>query len=217
MINIRCTKKKCIDDISLIENYDIAIKDDSQMWECHHKLELVATGGKKDISQKELQRLGLYYNRPANELIFLTKSEHSRLHRNSSIEKSVAGKTIKNRNKLKTKEELKFIYNKYKNLSPEKMSEVKNKLSDLSKNKKFWHKDGVCIRAAECPGEGWGQGRLHFERNRCVCGKFNPNAKTLLDTRDNCIYETRLSFVKKYNSSWYSFTKLLKTGVVVYI
>lgn len=32
------------------------------------------------ISPKKLRELGLYENRPASELIFLTKAEHNRLH-----------------------------------------------------------------------------------------------------------------------------------------
>lgn len=73
MINESSAKKFCKDDISKIENYDKAINDQTETWICHHRLGLVH-------SSKELERLGLYENRPADELIFLTHSEHSRLH-----------------------------------------------------------------------------------------------------------------------------------------
>lgn len=65
----------CCEDISLIENYEKAISDDSQIWDCHHKNEITL-----NKSVKELKSLGLYYNRPANELIFLTHSSHMSLH-----------------------------------------------------------------------------------------------------------------------------------------
>ena len=68
-------KKYCSEDISLIENYYEAINSD-EVWDCHHRLEI-----ELNKTPKELQKLNLYYNRPAKELIFLTHSEHSRLHR----------------------------------------------------------------------------------------------------------------------------------------
>ena len=73
MINLKNVKKLCKDDFSLIENYDKAIADDTQVWDCHHRRETI-------YSVKDLQDIGEYYNRPACELIFLTKSEHTRLH-----------------------------------------------------------------------------------------------------------------------------------------
>lgn len=65
----------CNEDITKIENFNEAINDRTQVWECHHRLE-TELGKTAD----ELRELGLYDNRPASELIFLTKSEHSHLH-----------------------------------------------------------------------------------------------------------------------------------------
>lgn len=69
----------CKDDISKIENYDKAIADTTQTWECHHRLELTLEG-EFAHSKEELNLLGMYYHRPYFELIFLTHSEHTRLH-----------------------------------------------------------------------------------------------------------------------------------------
>lgn len=55
----------CKDDISLIENYEEAINDKNETWVCHHKL-----GIELGKTSKELIKLNLYYNRPANEFIF---------------------------------------------------------------------------------------------------------------------------------------------------
>ena len=63
----------CREDISLIENYENAINDKTQTWHCHHRRETI-------FSRKDLIEIGEYYNRPACELIFLTKSEHMKLH-----------------------------------------------------------------------------------------------------------------------------------------
>ena len=37
MINEKRAKSYCKDDISLIENYDKAIADNTQVWHCHHR------------------------------------------------------------------------------------------------------------------------------------------------------------------------------------
>lgn len=67
----------------LIENYDKAIADTTQPWDCHHRLETHNSDGERrlvDISKAELIALGMYYDRPPEELIFLTSVEHSLLH-----------------------------------------------------------------------------------------------------------------------------------------
>lgn len=65
----------CGEDISLIENYEKAINDKTQTWICHHKSEIAL-----NKSKEELIAIGEYYHRPANELIFVTKSEHNTIH-----------------------------------------------------------------------------------------------------------------------------------------
>ena len=70
-------KKICCEDLSLIENYDIAIKS-NEIFDCHHRLEL-------NYSMNELKQMNLYYNRPANELIFLSKHDHISLHHKGKI------------------------------------------------------------------------------------------------------------------------------------
>ena len=85
MICERTIKLFCKDDISLIENYDKAIADKTQIWHCHHRRETI-------FSRKDLIEIGEYYNRPACELIFLTPNEHHRLH---NIGKKVSAETSK--------------------------------------------------------------------------------------------------------------------------
>ena len=70
-------KKYCCEDPSLIENYDKAIADTAQTWEIHHRGEILPCGR---FSRDDLKKFGLYYKRPAAEIIFLTPSEHQRLH-----------------------------------------------------------------------------------------------------------------------------------------
>lgn len=82
MICISTIKKYCKEDISKIENYDKAIADKSQVWCCHHRDEIrtLPSGMIALRTTEELKECGRYYDCPANELIFLTKSEHIKLH-----------------------------------------------------------------------------------------------------------------------------------------
>ena len=52
-----------------IENYEEAKNDETQVWECHHRNE-------KFYTSNELINMGLYYDCPPCELIFLTKEQH---------------------------------------------------------------------------------------------------------------------------------------------
>lgn len=65
-------------ELTKIENYDKAIADTTQVWDCHHRLE-IQNG--KPVLKKDLIAQGLYYHRPAEELIFLTHREHIALHK----------------------------------------------------------------------------------------------------------------------------------------
>ena len=108
MINEHYATKSCNEDISLIENYEQAINDDTQMWDCHHRKET-----DENLTMKELKELGLYFNRPANELIFLTHSEHMSLHHTGKyvsentrqkMSKSLKGKSAWNKDKHHSEE-----------------------------------------------------------------------------------------------------------------
>lgn len=55
MISENYVKRYCCEDISKIENYDKAIADTTQVWECHHKMELIATGAVVDSAQQDLK------------------------------------------------------------------------------------------------------------------------------------------------------------------
>ena len=83
MINIEQANKYCKDDISKIENYEKAIADTTQTWHCHHiaEIKVLPSGITVIRSIEELKEDKRYYNCPANELIFLTPTEHLRLHK----------------------------------------------------------------------------------------------------------------------------------------
>lgn len=91
MINEGYAKKYCCEDISNIENYELAINDQTQTWDCHHRGEILPRGR---FSRDYLKKFGLYYKRPASELIFLTQSEHRRLHTKGIPKSETAKKAI---------------------------------------------------------------------------------------------------------------------------
>ena len=66
-----------------IENYEKAKADNFKGWVLHHRMETHFSNGDRrpvDILTGELAALGMYLNRPASELILLTKEEHKALH-----------------------------------------------------------------------------------------------------------------------------------------
>lgn len=50
------------------------------MWDIHHRRECDSEG-RTLFTKKHLIKIGLYFNRPASELIFVTRSMHCKLHR----------------------------------------------------------------------------------------------------------------------------------------
>ena len=94
MFNIGSANEFCKDDITKIENYEQALNDKERTWDIHHRLELTLDG-EFAHTPKELERLGMYRNRPYFELIFLTRSEHKKLHNNTKKHKEKASKSMK--------------------------------------------------------------------------------------------------------------------------
>ena len=80
MINEHNAKRFCSEDIALIENYQEAIADEEKMWDVHHRREC-DENGRTLFTKKQLIEMNLYVKRPASELIFVTRSVHSKLHR----------------------------------------------------------------------------------------------------------------------------------------
>ena len=158
MINLKNVKKFCKDDFSLIENYDKAIADKTQVWDCHHRRETI-------YSAKELIEIGEYYNRPACELILLTKSEHTRLHH---LGKHHSEETRKKISESKNGENNYWFGKHHSEETRKKISEAhkgknhsdetRKKMSEAHKGK-HWYNNGMQnVFTYECP-EGFVQGR----------------------------------------------------------
>lgn len=97
-------------DYTNIENYEQALNDDTQMWEVHHRLETHFSDGierpvNARLSMEELIALDVYFDRPPEELIFLTKVEHCSLHFRGNYHNK--GKKLSEERKRKLSEKLK--------------------------------------------------------------------------------------------------------------
>lgn len=68
--------------VELIENYELAKANRFKGWDIHHRLELHPDGSIR-FTRKSLIELGLYYNRPAHELIWIDRTEHHKIHSES--------------------------------------------------------------------------------------------------------------------------------------
>ena len=170
--------EKFCKDYENIENYKAAKKDNFKGWDCHHRLETWTSGGERrpvDISKAELKALNMYYNRPASELIFLRKGEHTSLRKvsDSTREKLRAAKQGENHpmyGKHHTEETKNKIAEAMKGennpMYGKKHSDAaKKKIAEASKGNKnnlgkHWYNNGkINIRAYECP-DGFVPGML---------------------------------------------------------
>lgn len=83
------TSEYCCEDIKLIEGYDRVVEGWPKHihFEIHHRFETRDAEGKPLdvlVSSKLLKVKGLYFQRPASELIFLTEKEHYDEHWNAN-------------------------------------------------------------------------------------------------------------------------------------
>ena len=150
----RNVKKYCCEDPSLIENYELALKDKANEWDCHHKLEIHSDYRN---TPDDLIMMGLYYNRPACELIFLRKGNHTSSH-NKGVKKSETHK--KNLSKART-----GLHNKVKRkpLTEEQKYNISNGTKKAMDNdelrKHLSYKAKARVALHPIPNANWKKGK----------------------------------------------------------
>lgn len=160
-------KSFCSEDITLIENYDLAYADKNKSWDCHHRLETDL-----GLTAKELKEQNLYFHRPASELIFLTHEDHTTLHKKGV---KLSKEHIENLR----------ISSIGKNTGKKRTPEQRKHQSDISKGSK-WMTDGY-VQYKVKP-EHWGEfidigfyfghisnyGKGHTPWNKCLPKDKHP-------------------------------------------
>lgn len=175
----------CCEDLSKIENYDIAINDKSQTYDCHHRLEThYLNGEERDIimTHDELIESGIYYNRPASELIFLTRKEHNKVHEKYVVSRSTSPEALY-KNSIHNMGELNGFYRKHHS------KEMKEYFSKTHKGLKWFNNGIIQIQRKECP-EGFVRGGLPRESGKRWFN--NGNIETLSKTCPEGFVQGRL-------------------------
>lgn len=132
-----------------IENYDKAINDTTKTWICHHRLEIMPYSG-KIINYEYLIKQNMYYDRLPEELIFVTKSEHNKVHR----------RFLGKHHTLETKEKMSSSH------AMTKGSKLAKEQSERMKGR-HWYNNGIKEKLffEENVPEGWVKGRKGEEDN----------------------------------------------------
>ena len=181
MVCEEMARKYCNGDITFIANYQLAIADKAETWDIHHRLETENSDGEKRVvclSQKELKALGVYFNRPPEELIFMRQAEHKYMHKKGKPLSEDHRKRISIANRLnvttrcnaemrkKLLEIAKARTEKYF-LGHHHTKETKKILSENHKGickNKHWFNDGKIEIMDYTKPEGFYNGRLFHER-----------------------------------------------------
>ena len=144
MANYKYYKRYC-SDIDNVENFEKALADNFVGWCCHHRLQTWTSDGERravDITAAELEALGMYYGRPASELIFMKLVEHRQLHQKGKHHSDETRKNISEGNKGKqlteeTKKKISeaTIGRQSPNKGKHPSEETRRKLSEAHKGK----------------------------------------------------------------------------------
>ena len=146
MICLRYVKRYC-KEYWLIENYQQAVNSDER-FDCHHRKEI-----DENLTRKQLVDMGLYWNRPADELVFLKRSEHFSIH--SKLKKNMLGK----RHSQKTKDKISKANKNPSKETRDKISyarkheseETKRKRSEAAKGHTTWNKGKPFLKGSDNP------------------------------------------------------------------
>lgn len=167
MINIIQAQMYCAQPIELIENYQEAVNDETQVWHCHHVWETML-----DYTREELIEMNEYYGIPACNLIFLKQKDHNILHNKGKKRSEETCKKISE----SLKGENHPLYGKTHSLeSCKKMSESHKGKYNTKKSKQVlqFTKEGNFV--AEYPSSREVQRQLGYSQanvSRCCVGEY---------------------------------------------
>lgn len=123
----------CCEPLENVENYEVAVNA-VEIYICHHRLGT-------EFTADELKAKDMYFNRPASELIFVSRAEHTSLHH--------SGKTVSDEQKAKQSAKMK---NKPSWCAGQKLSESHKE--HLRKPKKR-SAEVIAANKERCKGKTW--------------------------------------------------------------
>lgn len=145
MINEQTARKYCREDITIIKNYTEAIADKTRMWICHHINGEPFTG----FCTADLKKMNMYYQRPASELVFVSRSEHNTIHKKDI--------SLSDESRKKMSDALKGRI--FSDATRKKMSKSHKGMT----GKHWYNNEKINVVATECP-EGFVEGRICKEK-----------------------------------------------------
>lgn len=165
-------RKYCCENIKLVENYQLAKANNFKCWVIHHRLETHTSDGEErlvELTRFELDALGMYYNRPASELIYLTRGQHNTIHKK---DKPCVG-NIGHKVSEETKRKMSKVDKSYMQTDAYKVAhragiaksnykvsdETKKKMSERRQGNHWYNNGTVEILAKACPS-GYKKGRI---------------------------------------------------------
>lgn len=146
------------DDFSKIENFQKAKADNFQNWVIHHRLETHDSDGNIRavfLTKAELIALDIYYNRPPEKLIYMTRAEHCRLHNISKGKSHPHSAEWNAENSIRMK-------NQWKSGVRQVSTAFLEAAKSNAKGRKWYTNGKVDIMAFECP-DGFIRGRSQMK------------------------------------------------------
>ena len=172
MIAAKNMLRRFCKDFTEIENYNKAVSDTAKKWDCHHRYETHDSEGHErgcELSMKELDSLGMYFDRPPSDFIFIPHKEHISLHgrvrRKHWCPPSPKGRVVSeetrrrisesNKGKSRTSGKEHYMYGKHQE------KDVLDKISNTKKQRhdRWWTDGNNSVFGPICP-EGYRAGRV---------------------------------------------------------
>ena len=147
---IETWRRYCTDPLDKIEHYEEALAEGFKCWCIHHRREIKPDGTR--VSRQELKDNGLYYDRPANELVFMRLGEHRSLH-------NIGNKFCLGYHHSEDHRRKNSLAHRGKHNS----AEHRKKIAEANCGMLWWNNGISNKRSRECPGEGWKRGMFNKE------------------------------------------------------
>lgn len=146
-------KSYCSEPLDKIEHYEEALAEGFKGWCIHRRLEIQQDGTR--VSAKELIDQGLYFGRPASELVFMRCGEHSTLHMLGNSFNKGKHRLSETRNKIGEA----LSSDNHPFFGKHRSDETRFKMSEANKGKHWYNNGDTSILAKTCP-EGFVPGRI---------------------------------------------------------